>query len=325
MLLTIDEVIAEINSGKNLLLAGDELLLRQLPRGSWIGGTIPYFMAQEGGVITKEKVFTTILPADFELTEIKLYDRTHIAKIAKEAPENGCSFIIVPANSDIHLQYAKEAPNYPELFLKPIVGWIAGIHLDDAGATPKVFDGSQATESQDQAVVMHTRLPPSIIPEIGIINLFEQGDGDTITFPNTGFSATTCYVNGKEWNLAEYIEEKGISTVPPLVADYFGAQINVSFKAIDKKNGTVDFYAPVFSGIEYKAARPVQDYIAEFQSALKGLEQEITFSCNCILNFLYSELEGKKTGSVEGPITFGEIAYQLLNQTMVYLVLHRSE
>ena len=45
------------------------------------------------------------------------------------------------------------------------------------------------------------------------------------------------------------------------------------------------------------------------------------FSCNCILNYLYSELEGKKTGGITGPITFGEIAYQLLNQTMVYLTI----
>lgn len=30
-------------------------------------------------------------------------------------------------------------------------------------------------------------------------------------------------------------------------------------------------------------------------------------------------LEGKKTGDVTGPVTFGEIAYQLLNQTLVYL------
>ena len=46
---------------------------------------------------------------------------------------------------------------------------------------------------------------------------------------------------------------------------------------------------------------------------------EIAFSCNCILNFLYSDLEGKHTGHIIGPMTFGEIGYQLLNQTMVFL------
>jgi hypothetical protein len=43
------------------------------------------------------------------------------------------------------------------------------------------------------------------------------------------------------------------------------------------------------------------------------------FACNCILNFLYSGLEGKITEGMYGPITFGEIAFQLLNQTLVYL------
>jgi hypothetical protein len=30
-------------------------------------------------------------------------------------------------------------------------------------------------------------------------------------------------------------------------------------------------------------------------------------------------LEGKTTAGMTGPMTFGEIAYQLLNQTLVYL------
>ena len=46
-----------------------------------------------------------------------------------------------------------------------------------------------------------------------------------------------------------------------------------------------------------------------------------SFSCNCVLNYLYAGLEGKKTGEFNGPATFGEIAYQLLNQTLVYLTI----
>ena len=48
-------------------------------------------------------------------------------------------------------------------------------------------------------------------------------------------------------------------------------------------------------------------------------------SCNCILNFLYGELKSKRTGSFTGPVTFGEIAYILLNQTMVRLQLHHLD
>ncbi|EKO38112.1 MAG: hypothetical protein B193_3196, partial [Solidesulfovibrio magneticus str. Maddingley MBC34] len=99
--------------------------------------------------------------------------------------------------------------------------------------------------------------------------------------------------------------------------------VNISFQDVDEVEGLVKFYAPVFSGIRYKHAKPVVDYVKEFNDRLcKECSIEsarVAFSCNCILNYLYSELEGKKTDPFTGPITFGEIAYQLLNQTLVYL------
>jgi hypothetical protein len=36
---------------------------------------------------------------------------------------------------------------------------------------------------------------------------------------------------------------------------------------------------------------------------------------------VYPKLEGKKTGDFKGPFTFGEIAYILVNQTLVNLVI----
>ena len=82
------------------------------------------------------------------------------------------------------------------------------------------------------------------------------------------------------------------------------------------------FYAPVFAGVRYHHARPVEDYVDAFVSALPtGLTERIALSCNCVLNFVNSSLEGRTTGDIVGPITFGEIAYQLLNQTMVYLTV----
>ena len=47
------------------------------------------------------------------------------------------------------------------------------------------------------------------------------------------------------------------------------------------------------------------------------------FACNCVLNYLHGQLEGRRTGTVLGPMTFGEIAYQLLNQTMVYITVQK--
>ena len=62
--------------------------------------------------------------------------------------------------------------------------------------------------------------------------------------------------------------------------------------------------------------------MTEFEKAVADIEcEDLFFSCNCVLNYLYAGLEGKKTGEFNGPATFGEIAYQLLNQTLVYLTI----
>jgi len=171
--------------------------------------------------------------------------------------------------------------------------------------------------------VLQAQLPPGKVAEIGIINLFEQGDGDILSFGSDGFSAKDVLVNGEKRNFAAYIMKNKLDTKLPLVADYYGAMVNISFQDVDEVEGQVKFYAPVFTGIRYKHARPVADYVKVFNDRL-GREgaidsTRVAFSCNCILNYLYSELEGKKTDPFVGPVTFGEIAYQLLNQTLVYL------
>ena len=114
---------------------------------------------------------------------------------------------------------------------------------------------------------------------------------------------------------------KKIDTRLPLVANYSGAMINVSIKGVDTSSKVVDFYAPVFDDIEYRFAAPVADYVQAFNTQLPQGTENVAFACNCILNFLYSELEGKKVPTMLGPMTFGEIAYQLLNQTLVYLTI----
>jgi hypothetical protein len=106
------------------------------------------------------------------------------------------------------------------------------------------------------------------------------------------------------------------------VADYNGSIVNVSVQRVDEASGTVKFYAPVFTGVEYKLATPVADYVSAFEAAA-GKNVKADFSCNCILNYLYAGLEGKRAGDSYGPVAFGEIAHQLLNQTMVRLVIRK--
>ncbi len=320
MLRSPEIVKKEIESGKALFLAGDEELLRQLPRGNWIAGTIPYFMDKAGGTVTRDKIDVTELPHPAVLQFIRWYGETELAEIAANTPDPGFTFLILPATSRVHLEYAQNAPNYPGIFLKPVIGWISGVLLEDLGSkTPKAVNGKTGEVSDTRGIAMHCALPAGKTAAIGIINMFTPGAGDAIAFETEGFAVEECLVNGQKTNFAEYLVSKKIDTQLPLVADYAGTMVNVSFQSVDEKAKKVALYAPVFKGVEYRIAGPVGDYVKEFSARLEHERIVPVFSCNCILNFLYSKLEGKKTGGFCGPITFGEIAYQLLNQTLVYL------
>jgi hypothetical protein len=319
MLTSASDVIRMIQAGEWLLLAAQEDVLLSLPAGNWIGGTIPYFMTSQGGLTSRTDVFATPMPPGVISAGIQSYDSTTLARVCLDAPEHGVSFIILPANSTVHQEFAQNAPNYEHMYLKPLVGWISGVHLADVGTVaPKVIDGRTRSAYDDRAIVLHAVLDAKKVAHIGIVNLFQPGGGDNLVFPRDGFQAETVLINGVERVLAEYLVEQKIDTQLPLVADYCGAMINVSFQNIDVPSRSVRFFAPVVAGVRYQIAAPVPDYVAAFQQALpQGLNP--CFSCNCILNYRYSELEGKTTAGMTGPFSFGEIAYQLLNQTMVHL------
>jgi len=315
MLKRVEEVETLLGSGRFLLLAGSEETLSRLPKGGWIGGTIPYFMASSGGKVSKDLVFVNELPSQVTGVELRRYGRDSLDHIPADAPENGFTFLLVPGMSEVHIAYAHNAPNFEGIFMKPIIGWITGVHLDDLGiAKPKVFDGTAASETE--ALALHCALEPGYMAKIGIVNLFTQGKDDDITFESEGFTVRDCVIRGRRLNLARHIRQNGIDTRLPLVANYCGAMVNVSVQSVGDEE--VILFAPVFRGVTYRFAEPIHDYVEAFESSLPKQVNPV-FSCNCILNFVYSELEGKRTKSMYGPVTFGEIAYVLLNQTLVYL------
>jgi len=319
LLLDPQETARRINAGQTLVLAAEEHLLAALPPGNWIGGTIPYFMSGDGGCLCKDKIFVTEIPAEFSAAP-RRYAASDLSGLYQDAGEASVSFIILPAESPAHLEFALHAPRYPGFALHPLIGWVAGVDLALIGkARPKVFCGGPQPLN-DEAVVMRMALPPGLLAQIKIINLFQPGDGDTIIFANGGFSATTAVINGKERNFADYLHSLKADTRLPLVADYCGVMVNVALKNIGPKNSSVEFFAPVVPGTTYRLAAPIKDYVSALEARLKDLSPDnVLFSCNCIHNYLFSELEGRHTGSLVGPFTFGEIAFQLLNQTLVYI------
>jgi hypothetical protein len=325
-LLEVDAAAALISRGETLLLAGDERRLRRLPPGRWIAGTIPYFMSDEGGVVDRRRVFVERLPHGFDHVAIRRYDEEGIARVYAELPPNTMGVIIAPSGSAVLGSFALNAPGYERFASAPLFGWVSGVHLSEMEtALPKVFDGSTGEALERHAVVMHVAVRPGTAVELAIHNIFEEGDGPAIVFPATGFTATTAAVDGRDCDFAEYVRDAGLDLRLPLVAHergVGGVRINVSFQAVDPARGEVRFFAPVFAGVRYHHARPIGDYVDAFVSTLPtGVGERIVFGCNCVLNYVHSSLEGRRTGNVVGPITFGEIAYQLLNQTMVYLTV----
>ena len=317
--MSFEKASKKITDGEILHIAGTESLLRKLPGGNWIGGSTEYFMNPEGGKVSDELLFVTAFP-ETEFS-IKSYDVRGIDQIANDSFDNGFSIVILPFDSEVHKEYAEKAADYDNMFLKDIAGWVSGLNLNVPGQTPIAVAGAAPTVYEDRAVALHIKAPQDKTVSINIINIFEQDENSPIIeFNEEGFSVRKCLINGEETVFADYIAKNNIDTKLPLVGDYSGAGVNISFKAIE--NGVVQFYAPVFSGIKYRMAKTIGDYEEAFHNHLSGIsDSNAVFSCNCILNFLYGGLEGKQIKAFMGPITFGEVAYQLVNQTLVYVTM----
>jgi hypothetical protein len=324
-ILDIDTVREKIHRGEFLSIAADESLLSQLPAGNWIGGTTPYFVGETGTVETKEKLFVNTLE-DIQSSNsprISIYDNSSISQIAKDAPSHGFTLVILPASSDVHLNYAKNASDFPNMFFTPIIGWVSGqLSEDNIDTVAKVGFGPGGNKLLgQQAVAMHVPLPAHQMANMSIVNLFEEGKGATVEFATTGFSAQDCLVDGVATNFAQYIEEQNIDPRFPLMANYSGIKVNVCIRNVDTAAGQVDLYAPVFKGVKYHFARAIENYDAHYETAMKKNDKQIVFSFNCIQNHLYPELIYEKTSPMLGPVAFGQIAYQLLNQTVVFMTL----
>ncbi len=313
-----DEVVAFIKQGFILALAGDEKALSKLPNGNWIAGTIPYFINADGGTFEQTKIFVNKLSTNTNFKIID-YSEKDIANIAKDSFDNGYSLLILPPFQKVHETYALQTENLEGLYNNPIMGWVAGTYLNSED-TPKTFNGQTGEISAEKGIAIHVELPENKFAQINIINIFEKNDeSDEIKFYHDGFDASSCMINGKDQNLADYIIDNKINTQLPLQSDYMGAAINVSIKEIDAENKKVSFFAPIFKNNSYKFPKNVSDYTQEFGKHTKDIHVNNEFSCLCILNYLYGELENKKIINFTGPATFGEIAYILVNQTLVTL------
>lgn len=325
-LLDFDATVELINQGRKLILSGDASQLSKLPKGNWIGGSIPYFyLENEKGRKDLEHIYVSDFSDLLEDFKIVTYNQDNIQDVSKNGFENGFNFMILPALRDIHLSFALNVPHYENLYQNPLIGLIAGVDLEllEQGILSLTYNGQQLEKYTDQAVVLHAKISDALVARLEIINVFEPSNDISLEVEADGFIVKECIIDGVKTNLYDYIKTRELDISHPLVCDYAGASINVSFQRLDDEKKEVIFYAPLFKGKKYTTAKPLESYVGAFKEKARSVltrESNVVYNCNCILNYVYGELDQHSIG-FSGATTFGEIAYQVLNQTFTYLAL----
>ena len=178
---TIPEVKAAIAAGESLFLAGSREALSQLPKGNWVGGTIVYFMTEAGGLSSHDRIFVTRVPSFVLAAEAADYGPDNLAQLYQDAPQNGFTFVVMPAGTDVLKTFAEGAPGYDGFLMRPVVGWVSGVPVDRIGKdAPAVFNGKTGAVLEQRCAALHVTLPGTRMADLEIVNIFEGGEGDVI-------------------------------------------------------------------------------------------------------------------------------------------------
>lgn len=322
-LYVLKEAIELIEKDRLLIIAADDSLLKKLPDGNWIGGSNPYMLGEDGGKYSTDQLFIKDFTDVAVNTNIKTYDENDIKNITTDGYGNGLIIAILPSFSQVHLEFGLHAPTFENQFVNPLLGWVSGDTPEKTlPGVATTYVGSKCFT--DKAVALHIELPEEKVGRLEIISVLDPDpNSDELTFDQDGFGNTSVHVNGgKAQDLYEYFESINHVYSLPLMADYSGAKINIGFIK-DEKNKKTLFCAPVYKSTVYKVVtNQTDDYEKEF---FKGFEKDkdanIEYSISCIYNYFNFGLEGKPLAKTCATFTWGEIAYQLLNITHVYLVI----
>ncbi len=321
-----EDVLGFIAEGRTMVLSASENLLDELPAGNWIGGTSPYFMDKEAGQFTTEKIFVddfTNIGTNFKIGK---YDKTNMKNIALDAFGNGFSVLIVPGDSSASFEFGVNSLTYENIFNNPIVGFVAGFDLAQLGtASPKVYNGKTKEKLPDDGVVLHVELPANKVARAEILNLDTiDTKSPAIRFPKTSYTQGECTIDGKAANIAEFLTEIKYKPLMPIIANYNGALINRDIKIVDTHKNEVTFFSPVFHDETYYLANFIDNCHELFGEKLVTQGRNIPYCCICVSYYGMGNLENKKI-QAEGVFAFGEIAFQLLNQTLVFLEIDEIE
>jgi hypothetical protein len=319
-LLTPEETNVLIARGAVLHVAGDESALRRLRPGHWIGGTTPYMLTRNGGIVEREKVFVTELPVRPDAVSTRFVDIGHIPAISVEAPRFGFTIVIIPSMSEVHSIYSLTSASIPGIRDIALIGWVAGVHTDVLGtASAKVFDGVTGEIADDRILVMHATLPSRQRATVDIVNLVVPDGRDIFVFDAPSFSVQDCEINGRRENFCDYALRNRIGIHQPLLTELNGETICVSLKSVDTETRSVQFFAPVMRGRAYRLGDAVNGYRDRLIRTVRERALHPVLAWNCFHNYCFGGLMAPSPYPLPGPAVFGELVHVLMNQTLVCL------
>lgn len=340
----LEQVKKFISDGRAMVLSGGEEVLSSLPKGNWIGGTSTYFMNTDKAVVSKQKIFVDDFTDVAENFKISLYSTKNIHEISIDAYENGFTTLILPSDSPVYSDFGFNSLSYDKIFNNPVVGFVAGVipdeivnkyetsdgsdkvydrtkrEGDNEVPLPTVFNGQTLEKYHDVGVAMHVELPDNKVARVEILNV-EQIDKDSpnITFPKTDFVQSECFIDGERHNIADFLLKEVQRTNYNIVADYNGSIVSRDIKLINPLLREVHFYTAVFDDEVYYLASRIDDYKRMFDRDLEFINKDnVLYSCVCMSCYMRGDLDQRKI-DIEGVFGFGEIAYHVLNRTLIYL------
>ena len=324
---SVAEVNAMIEKGDILLLAGDSALLSQLRKGKWIGGITSLFVENGKTLSSREEIYVHNITGIAAAVKLKTYDLTTIKNIYDDAFDDGFSVLILPCDSDIMDEYACNCSDYSNFAHRVVCGWgTATPHYSEyeRDDTALVFSGETGMSyASDVCVVMHIQLPEGKFAEIHAVSALKPGDGDVIEFEENCQRIENVLINGVRQNFRQYMIDKQIDRsneyINVLTGDHdAGVVTNVGIYE-DRETDLekyVSIAVPVFKGISYRLAKVDYNYSYENMN-----EQEIVYSCACVGNYVRPDIFTNFLMKTNGPFVYGEVAYILLNFSIVYVTV----
>ena len=242
--------------------------------------------------------------------------------------------MILPFGKGMDLEYASNCINYPNFGNRVVCGWravLTNYSEFERNDESLVFLGTSGERFTDKGVAMHVKLPEGKYAELHVFNPYKPENDDIIVFEEDGQQSQTALINGVKQNLRQYLIENGVNSMvgntvvsqKSLSGDYGGMSINIVILPDMEEDIRIDDVMQLGASVVKDIPFRLSSLNMENNESLKKKmnDDPIVFSFACINNSPYPELFAKYVTQTNGPLVFGEIAYFMMNNGIVYVTM----